>query len=170
MLHFQGQRAARAGALAGAALAGALALASCTAYEPYPVCDFSAYQSFGLDQAPPTGPALVSPVPGALQPMPLDTVNVTDRDILRKVLVQSVAARRTETETVQVSAKLVNCTDHALQVEGRTHFYDAAQGEAEPVSAWQRLMLSPRTVTTYSERSVGADQVTSYLVELREGR
>jgi hypothetical protein len=156
---------------AGAALAGGLALASCTAYEPHPVCDFSAYESFGFgDPPPPTGPALVAPVAGALQPMPLDTVNVTDQGILRKVLVQSVAARRTETQTVQVAAKLVNCTDHALQVEGRTHFYDAGQAESEPVSAWQRLMLSPRTVTTYSERSTGTDQVTSYLVELREGR
>jgi hypothetical protein len=163
-------RHALAAVLSGAALTSVLMVAACTGYEPYPVCDFRALDRAGTNQPSPSGPALVSPVPGALQPMPLNTVNVTDHNILRKVMVQSVAARRTETRTVQVSAQLVNCTDYPLQVEGRTHFFDTAQVETEPASAWQRVMLSPRTVATYSERSVGADQAASYLVELREGR
>ena len=159
----------RAGALTCSALACALVVAACASYEPYPVCDFRKLSSPGQDQVFP-GPALASPAPGALQPLPLDTVNVTDPNILRKVMVQSVVARQTETKTVQVSAQLVNCTDYPLQVEGRTHFYDASQVETEPTSAWQRVTLGPRTLATYSERSVGTEQVASYLVELREGR
>ena len=158
-----------AGALTCAALACALVVAACTSYEPYPVCDFRDLSSPGQDQVL-AGPALASPAPGALQPLPLDTVHVTDPNILRKVMVQSVAVRRSATQTVQIAAQLVNCTDYALQIEGRTHFYDAAQVEAEPVSAWQRVTLGPRTLATYSERSVGTEQVASYLVELREGR
>jgi uncharacterized protein YcfL len=159
----------QAGALSCAALVYVLMLTACTSYEPYPVCDFRKLSSPGQDQDLPR-PALVSPAPGALQPMPLETVNITDRNILRKVMVQSVAARRTETKTVQASAQVVNCTDHPLQVEARTHFYDAVLVEAEPVSAWQRVMLAPRTLATYSERSIGTEQVASYLIELREGR
>ena len=158
-----------AGALALAALALGLIVAGCAKYEPYPVCDFRDLSSPDPEQVL-AGPALVPPAPGALKPMPLNTVNVTDPNILRKVMVQSVTARRTETETVRVAAQLVNCTDHPLQVEGRTHFYDTAQVQAEPPSAWQRVILPPRTVGTYSERSAGAEQVASYLVELREAR
>ena len=154
---------------------GALTLGSCfgvlgcAPYEPYPVCDFSALRAPSAEQVR-AGPALVPPTEGAMVPMPLDTVNVTDPNILHKVMVQSASARRTETRTLQVSTQLVNCTDHPLQGEGRTHFFDGGQQASERPSAWQRLHLGPRTIATYGERSTGTDRAVSYLIELREGR
>ena len=154
---------------------GALALASgfgllgCAPYEPYPVCDFSALRAPSAERVL-AGPALVPPTDGALVPMPLNSVNVTDPNILHKIMVQSASARRTETRTLQVSTQLVNCTDHPLQVEGRTHFFDGGQQASERPSAWQRLHLGPRTIATYGERSTGTEDTVSYLIELREGR
>lgn len=156
-------------------LVGALTLGSgfgllgCAPYEPYPVCDFSALRAPSVEQVL-AGPALVPPTEGAMVPMPLNTVNVTDPNILRKIMVQSASARRTETRTLQVSTQLVNCTDYPLQVEGRTHFFDDGQQASERPSAWQRLHLGPRTIATYGERSTGTDRTVSYLIELREGR
>lgn len=163
---------ARQVALSGAALAGvagALLLNACAKYEPYPVCDFRELSNPSEEQVL-AGPALIPSTPGALQPMPLNTVNVTDPNILRKIMVQSASARRTETNAVQVTTMLVNCTDHPLQVEGRTHFFDAGQQETEPPSTWRRMHLAPRTIATYSERSAGANGISAFLVELREGR
>lgn len=160
------------GLLAGAALAaatGALLLSACAKYEPYPVCDFRELSNPSDEQVL-AGPALLPQTPGAMRPMPLNTVNVTDRNIVRKVMVQSANARRTETNSVQVATMLVNCTDHPLQVEGRTHFFDAGYAETEAPSAWRRIYLPPRTVATYSERSAGTNGISTYLVELREGR
>ena len=150
-------------------LGSGFGLLGCAPYEPYPVCDFSALHAPSTEQVL-AGPALVPPTEGAMVPMPLDTVNVTDPNILHKIMVQSASARRTETRTLQVSTQLVNCTDHPLQVEGRTHFFDAGQQASERPSAWQRLHLGPRTIATYGERSTGTDRAVSYLIELREGR
>ena len=44
-----------------------------------------------------SGPALVSEVPGTMTPIPLNAVKVLDRSIAKKVLVQALYARRTET-------------------------------------------------------------------------
>jgi hypothetical protein len=71
---------------------------------------------------------------------------------------------------VEVWARLVNCTDFPLQVEGRTHFLDQGQAPAEDVSAWNRVMLAPRAYGVYQERSIGAAGVSYYFVELREGK
>lgn len=89
---------------------------------------------------------------------------------MRKIMVQSVRAQRTETGTLQVSTQLVNCTDHALQVDGRTQFFDAGLAASEPPSAWQRVYMPAWTIATYGERSTGTDKAASYLIELREGR
>jgi hypothetical protein len=68
-----------------------------------------------------------------------------------------------------VMARLVNCTDVPLQVEGRTNFLDQAQIPTEPVSAWQRVHLPARALGMYQESSTDVHSVQSYLIELREG-
>jgi hypothetical protein len=112
---------------------------------------------------------LFGSAPSTTPTLPLDTVSITDIGITNKVQVQDVLATRTATGTVQVAARLVNCTDFPLQVEGRTHFLNEAQMDAEPVTAWTRVFLPPRAVSTYSERSAQVDEVVHYLIEIREG-
>lgn len=152
-------------------VAGALALtAACTEpkIEPRPVCDMEAYkQSFANA---PEGEVLVPPVPGSVTPMPLNTVNITDQAIIQKVIVQASNASRTQTGTVEVWARLVNCTDFPLQVEGRTNFLTAAQAPAEQPTAWTRVMLPARSIGTYTAKSIASDQVATYLIEVREGQ
>lgn len=116
------------------------------------------------------GPALAPPVPGTMAEVPLNAVSMTDLAITNKVLVQSVAARRNPTGTVEVFTRLVNCTDFPLQVEGRVQFLDAQQAPVEPISAWQRVYLPARATGVYAESSTDIRRAALYLIELREGR
>lgn len=144
-----------------------LALAACqTHVEPKPQCDFRAVKH----AAPLEGPILVSQIPGSITHIPLNAVNITDVAITNKIMVQANNARRADDGDVEVFARLVNCTDYPLQVEGRTHFLDAGQADAEPVTAWSRVHLPARALGSYAARSTAGAAVESYLIELREGR
>ena len=146
----------------------AFLIAGCQAVPPSIQCDFRTMQP----QAVPTGPVLVSPIPGSITPIMigLNGVNITDGTISNKVMVQATNAKRLETGNVEVFARIVNCTDYPLQVEARTHFLDARQVDAEPMTAWNRIYLSARSIGSYSDRSTAGTAVESYLIELREGR
>ncbi|HEX6980868.1 MAG TPA: hypothetical protein VF342_16370 [Alphaproteobacteria bacterium] len=149
-----------------ALLAGVCLLGACTAPVPPTVqCDFTPQ----LGAIPPLGPALAEPT-GGMRPVPLNTVSMTDPAITNKVMVQAVNASRTATGTVEIAARIVNCTDFPLQVEGRTHFLDKAQMPVEPVTAWQRVHLPARAFGVYRETSTDVTKVDSYLIEMREGR
>jgi hypothetical protein len=154
----------------GAALAfAAVTLAACTGrVDPGPQCDFVAYKQ-QLRAAEQQGPVMVPQTPGSITDIPLNAVNVTDPRISNKVMVQSTNARRLEDGQVQAYTRFVNCTDFALQVEGRTHFLTETQAEAEPPTAWQRVYLPPHTIGTYQETSTRTDGVDTYHIELREG-
>lgn len=141
------------------------ALAACQT-PPQPHCDFHAARNAAL----PPGPVLAPQTPGTITLMPLNAVNVTDIAIANKVIVQTTNARRGANGDVEVFARFVNCTDYPLQVEGRAHFLDAEQIDAEPATAWSRVHLPARTVGGYSARSTAGARVQSYLIELREGR
>ena len=144
----------------------ALFVSACQKVIPIPQCDFRTMQNV----APPQGPVLISQVPGSVTPVPLNAVNITDVAITNKVMVQATNARRAENGDIAVFARFVNCTDYPLQVEGRTHFMDGAQFDAEPVTAWTRIHLPARALGSYSARSTAGAKVESYLIELREGR
>jgi hypothetical protein len=102
---------------------------------------------------------------------PLNSVNITDVAITNKVVIQKSAARRNETGTVEVWARIVNCTDVPLQVEARTHFLDQSRAPAEDVSGWSRVFLAPRSYGVYSESSLSnVFKARYYYVEMREGR
>jgi hypothetical protein len=146
-----------------------LTLAGCaTTQEPASICNMSAIAAQRqLVAAPAHTPGQESP----LLEMPLNSVNITDVAIINKVYVRTVNARRTPTGTVEVWSQIVNCTDYPLMAEARTQFFDGTQYPSEPVSAWKRIALDPRTSNTYREMSIGSgDKVSYYMVELREGR
>ncbi len=48
-------------------------------------------------------------------------------------------------------------------------FLDDNNMDVEPPSAWQRVMLSPRSLGQYSEKSTDIRRVVNFTVELREG-
>jgi hypothetical protein len=144
---------------------GLLLLGGCTTMDPAPRCDMGRVSS-QRDLIP--GPAMVPGESSPLKEMPLNSVNITDERILNKLYIRAITARRTATGTVEVVAQVVNCTDFPLNAEARTQFYDAAPAPSEPVSAWKRLHLSPRTSNVYSEFSMGAQTVDGYMIEMRE--
>lgn len=152
-----------------AGLAGLTAtLAGCAqVQEPAPICNMA---GIAAQRQLVALPAAAPGEPSPLLEMPLNSVSITDHAIIQKVFVRSVNARRTPTGTVEVVSQVLNCTDHPLNVEARTQFYDPAQIAAEPVSAWKRFHLPPRTSNTYRESSIGARNVNFYMVELRETR
>jgi hypothetical protein len=141
-----------------------LLLAGCT-QEPAPICNMAGIA--GQRQLVAV-PSALPDQPSPLLEMPLNSVNVSDFAIINKVYVRTVNARRTPTGTVEVFSQIINCTDYPLNAEGRTQFYDTAQAPSEPVSAWKRFNLPPRTSNTYRESSIGAKAVQYYMIELRE--
>lgn len=142
-----------------------LMLSSACVQEAAPICNMSAISSQRqLVAVPPLVPGGSSP----LLEMPLNSVNVTDYAIINKIFVRAANARRTATGTVEVYSQVVNCTDYPLQAEARTQFYDAAQTPSEPVSAWKRFALPPRTSNMYQESSISTQNAAYYMIELRE--
>lgn len=115
----------------------------------------------------PKGPAMVGHEYGMkMSPIPLDAVQFTEQRIANTVAVQALYASRTPTETVQVTARFVNCTEQPIAVRARTSFLRASQAPSEPISAWQTVYLSPKATGIYTESSIGRGDVTNYLVEL----
>lgn len=154
---------------AAAALAGlAAALAGCTqVQEPAPVCNMA---GISAQRQLVALPAAAPGEPSPLMEMPLNSVSITDYTIINKLYVRQVTAQRTPTGTVRVIGQIINCTDYPLNIEGRTQFYDQTQVPSEPVSAWKRLNLAPRSTNTYSESSLGDKNVQYYMVEVKETR
>lgn len=116
----------------------------------------------------PPGTALVGGKYGAAEntPIPLDAAQFTDNRLAKNIAVQGLYAERTPTDTVQVSARLVNCTDKTLAISARISFLKESQAPAESPSAWQNLILSPRATALYQENSVSR-QAAHYLIEIR---
>lgn len=144
------------------------ALAGCAqVQEPAPICNMA---GINAQRQLVALPAAAPGEPSPLLEMPLNSVSITDFNVINKLFVRSVGAQRNPTGTVKVHSQIVNCTDYPLNVEARIQFYDQGQAPSEPVSAWKRLSFAPRTSNTYSENSIGAKNVQYYMVELRETR
>jgi len=120
-------------------------------------------------QAPVNGPVLVPMIPGSVQVMPLDAVNLTDPNITHKVIVHSTQGSRSDFGALMVSSRLLNCTDHDLALEGRTHFMDANQRDVEAPTGWKTLFIPAGSFQTYETVSLSTD-AQRYLVEMREKR
>ncbi len=112
------------------------------------------------------GAALVANVPRAMTPIDLNAVQFTDKSLTRKTLVEALFARRTETDTVEVSARFVNCTGSPITIRARSSFMDDVQYPVEPVSAWQRVIIQPYAIGVYRETSMKRSEVKYYLIEI----
>jgi hypothetical protein len=131
----------------------------------FPICDFSK-APFG--SAPRGYGVLVPAIPKTLHPISLSTVSITDTALLRRVLVQDVKAMRTESNRLNVYARIINCTDFPIILEARTQYLDSNQVISEPVTGWKRMHLPARTLGNYQETSISQPMPDSFLIELRE--
>jgi hypothetical protein len=138
-------------------------LGGCVAESRKPVVQCT----FPKQAAPKAGDALVSEEYGAISPVPLDAVQFTNQVLSKQIAVQSLQAHRTTTNTVQVTARLINCTDTPLVVSVRSSFMDASRFALEPATVWQNVVLQPRAMGTYQESSL-SKAVEHYVVELRD--
>lgn len=114
----------------------------------------------------PAGTALVAQNYDAMSPIPVNAVQFTSQTLAREVVVQQLSARRTATQTVQVTGRLVNCTDRPIVIGSRLHFMDAKQVPVEDTSVWQRIVMAPRAMAHWQAQSMSA-QAEHYVVELR---
>ncbi len=112
------------------------------------------------------GAALVANVPRSMTSIDLNAVQFTDKALTREMVVEGLFARRTETDTVEVSARFVNCTGRPLTIRARSNFMDEVQYPVEPSSAWQRVIIQPYATGVYRERSMKRDEVAYYLIEI----
>jgi hypothetical protein len=143
-------------------LAAALLSAGCAGPHIMPVeCKFPTRDM-------PDGPALVAQEYGEITPIPLDAVQFTNPQLKEQLVVQSLKASRTPTNTVQVSARIINCTDAPLVLGLRSHFFmGEEQADNEQESAWSKLIIQPRALGGYKESSLTAE-VLNYLIEIRD--
>jgi len=123
-------------------------------------CEFPAMDA-------PPGPALVAREYGKNSPIPLNAVQFTSPSLNNSLVVQMLNASRTATNSAQVYARVINCTDQPLKLGIRTSFLDGRQVPTEPVSAWKTVWVQPFTTGNYSENSISLD-VNYYLVEVRD--
>ena len=115
------------------------------------------------------GPALVANVPRSMTPISLNAVQMTDKKLRRKMVVEALFARRTEMNTIEVTARFVNCSNSPLVLQARSSFMDKDQFPTEPTSMWKTVHVPSRSTGVYGEKSIGTDNVDSYLIELRSG-
>ncbi|MFK8011285.1 MAG: hypothetical protein AB8B80_04540 [Marinicellaceae bacterium] len=131
----------------------------------FPICDFT---DAPYGSAPRGYGELVPSIANTLHPIALSTVSITDTNLLRRVVVQDVKAKRTVADRLNVYTRIVNCTDFPIILEARTQFLDNNQIISEPVTAWKRLYLPARTLGNYQETSIMQPMPDSFLIELRE--
>jgi hypothetical protein len=117
----------------------------------------------------PHGPALVAQEYGEMSPIPLNAVQFIDYSLTEQLVVQSLKASRTPTNTVKVNARMVNCGNAPLVVGVRTHFLDKDQMSTEKETAWRNVVIQPHALGQYSESSLTAG-VANYLLEIRDAR
>lgn len=141
-----------------------VAVANAQTLKPQNVIDCNTRKA---NKAPPAGTEVLAPLrKGAFTAVPLDAVQLIDKSLRKAVVVQSVVARRTQTDTVEVVARLVNCTKAPLQLQARVSFLTEVQTPSEPTSAWREVFLEPKAFGVYSEKSMSVE-AASYLIEVR---
>ena len=117
----------------------------------------------------PQGPALVAQEYGRMSPIPLNAIQYVDRSLTEQLVIQSLRTSRTPTNTVKVSARIVNCGDSPLVVGVRTHFFDKDQASTEKETTWHNVVIQPHALGQYSESSLSPN-VANYLLEMRDAR
>jgi len=112
------------------------------------------------------GPALVGQQYGMqMSVLPLNSVQFDSHVTASRLAVQKILASRTATDTVEVTARLVSCSDYPVALRMRINFLRANEAPAEPMSAWRDVYLSPRAIANYTEFSMARD-VNSYIIEI----
>ncbi len=124
-------------------------------------CDYKALKR----NAPVGGPALSSVAYGAVEDIPADAVLMSDASLFRSVIVQHLSTATTAGGTVQVTARMANCTGAPLNVRARIAFLDAGMAPVEPVSAWRPVFLPQGGMGVYQESSF-SQKATHYYIEL----
>jgi len=150
-----------------AAVAGALFTQPAQARENRPVkCDI------GDAKAAPSagGPALVANVPSSMTPIDLNAVQMTDKKIAKQIVVEAMFARRTETNSVEVITRFVNCTKKTVELDARSSFMDEQQVPTEDSTYWKKVILAPKATGVYRGLSIGREDVKYYLVEVRSSQ
>ena len=105
--------------------------------------------------APISGPALVGKEFGMqISPIPLNAVLYTDSGIARQSAVQHISSHETETGTVAVLTRFMNCSDEYQHLRVRTSFLDQRQVPVEKPTAWQSVYVQARATGVYRESSI----------------
>lgn len=86
-----------------------------------------------------------------------------------RVSVQNSGIRPSPTGSAEVWVMLKNHTSYAVQIEGRTQFFDQSKAPSEEMSAWQRVYVPAHSTVVYKELAINRGS-SYYQVEFREGK
>jgi len=153
-------------AIASCSLLALSFLLGCTTAPPAPVDQTLRCRPPEAGKAA-SGPAWVTLGYGTgAEPIPLNAVLFTHNPLAENVAVQSLTSSRTPGGTVQVTARLLNCSDQPMMIRARTAFLGRSGPPAEVVSAWQPVALPAKASTLYMESSLRGEGVESFLIEI----
>jgi len=85
-----------------------------------------------------------------------------------RVSVQNMGIRSAPAGAAEVWVMLKNHTSYAVQIEGRTQFFDQSKAPSEEMSAWQRVYVPANSSVTYKELAIKRSS-SYYQIEFREG-
>lgn len=84
-----------------------------------------------------------------------------------KIAVEKQGTRLLSYDNIEVVVMFRNRTDYTQQLEVRTTFFDKDGLAIEKPSSWKRVILSPKSIEQYSEKSISGDKVQHYFVEVK---
>lgn len=113
-----------------------------------------------------TGAALVGQSYGmSMTPIPINSVQFGSDVAARSMAVQAIFAQRTDTDMVQVNARLVSCLNTQSIARVRTSFLRANMAPSEAVTPWKVVILEPKATAVYTEMSTNS-AAAAYLIEI----
>ena len=100
-------------------------------------------------------------------PIPLNSVLFGSPDIAGRIAIHHLGASRTPADTVEVSARFVNCFAEQQIIEVRSSFFRLDGASVEEPSAWQKVFVPAGSMANYSERSMATGNIGSFLIEVK---
>ena len=113
----------------------------------------------------------------------LNTVAILDKEIQKwnylddkskhitnsKISIENLGIKSLSTNNVEAFTTIRNRTDYPLQLKIRTQFYDDNKIATEDPSSWKRIFLPQNSSMTYKEKSITINEVSNFLIEIKEG-
>ncbi len=103
----------------------------------------------------------------AEQSLQQNTVRFLNKKAAKHIRVESITATRTATGNLQVNVLLYNRAKKPMQLAVRSLFFDEQRMLAESAGVWRTVHLQPKSVASFSSRSMTQTEAASFILEVQ---